>query len=49
LGNRYLLVEPVRRRSDEFKGYYVEPRRWHAAVRRSGRPSARGNGATFSR
>ncbi len=35
LGERYLLAEPVRRRNEEFKGYYVEPRRWHDAARRA--------------
>jgi hypothetical protein len=34
LGDRYLLAEPVRRRSDESAKFYVEPRRWIEVVRR---------------
>jgi hypothetical protein len=34
LGDRHLLAEPVRRRNEEFRGYYLEPRRWHDAARR---------------
>lgn len=33
LGDRYLLAEPVRRRSEDVGGYYVEPRRWRQVVR----------------
>lgn len=29
LGDRYLLAEPLPKRKDESKGYFVEPRRWH--------------------
>ena len=31
LGDRYLLAEPVRRRVDEHKAWFSEPRRWHPA------------------
>ena len=31
LGDRYLLAEPVQRRSDEHKPYFNEPRHWHPA------------------
>jgi hypothetical protein len=33
LGNRYLLAEPVAKRSEERKAYFVEQRRWHPATR----------------
>jgi hypothetical protein len=31
LGDRYLLADPLPRRRDERKGYFVEARRWHDA------------------
>jgi hypothetical protein len=34
LGDRYLLAEPVRRRNDEFKQYFVEPKNWLNSARR---------------
>ena len=40
LGDRYLLAEPVSRRSVEHKPFFVEPRRWHV-VQRSNGPSTR--------
>lgn len=33
LGDRYLLAEPVTRRSEDRKPYFVETRRWHPATR----------------
>ncbi|HEX6636069.1 MAG TPA: hypothetical protein VF033_00315 [Steroidobacteraceae bacterium] len=33
LGNRYLLAEPVTKRPDERKGFYIEARGWHPATR----------------
>lgn len=33
LGNRYLLAEPVARRTDDRKPFYGESRRWHPATR----------------
>lgn len=33
LGDRYLLAEPVTRRNEDRKPYFVEPRRWHPATR----------------
>ena len=40
LGDRYLLAEPVARRKDEHRSFYVEPRRWHeAASTRTNRPA----------
>jgi hypothetical protein len=33
LGNRYLLADPVPRRSDEPKPFFNEVPRWHDAVR----------------
>ncbi|HEY6126087.1 MAG TPA: hypothetical protein VIV63_15645 [Steroidobacteraceae bacterium] len=32
LGDRYLLAEPLRKRRDEPKDYFVQARRWHSAV-----------------
>jgi hypothetical protein len=29
MGDRYLLAAPLQRRSNEPKGYFIEPRRWH--------------------
>ena len=40
LGDRYLLAEPVSRRSSESKAYFVEPRNWHTVARAAG-PSGR--------
>lgn len=34
LGDRYLLAEPVRKRNDEFKQYFVEPKNWLNSARR---------------
>jgi hypothetical protein len=31
LGNRYLLADPMPRRRDERKEYFIETRRWHDA------------------
>lgn len=36
LGDRYLLAEPVPRRSEERKPFFVKPRRWHEALRSTG-------------
>ena len=36
LGDRYLLAEPVARRREEHKPFFVEPRRWHVAQRPAG-------------
>jgi hypothetical protein len=33
LGDRYLLAEPVRRRAEPSKAFFVEPRRWYPATR----------------
>lgn len=33
LGDRYLLAQPVNRRADERKPYFVETRSWHPAIR----------------
>lgn len=33
LGDRYLLAQPVNRRADDRKPYFVEPRSWHPASR----------------
>jgi hypothetical protein len=33
LGDRYLLAEPVTRRNEERKPYFVEARRWHPVTR----------------
>ena len=33
LGDRYLLAEPVIRRSNESRPFFNEPPRWHDAVR----------------
>jgi hypothetical protein len=33
LGDRYLLAEPVTRRVEERKPYFVETRQWHPATR----------------
>jgi hypothetical protein len=40
LGERYLLAEPVARRSVEQKPFFVEPRSWHE-VRAIGGPGRR--------
>jgi hypothetical protein len=40
LGDRYLLAEPVSRRSTEHKPFFIEPQRWHD-VRRSNGPANR--------
>jgi len=42
LGDRYLLAEPLPKRRDERKEYFVEARRWHD-VRNAKGPSARGH------
>lgn len=36
LGDRYLLAEPVSRRSPEYKPFFVEPHDWHGAGRSNG-------------
>jgi hypothetical protein len=36
LGDRYLLAEPVARRVQEYKPFFLEPRRWHTARRSNG-------------
>ena len=36
LGDRYLLAEPVPRRREEIKPFFVEPRSWHEAPRAAG-------------
>jgi hypothetical protein len=33
LGDRYVLAEPMSRRGDDRKPFFVEPRRWHDARR----------------
>jgi hypothetical protein len=33
LGNRYLLAEPVQRRAEPEKSFFVEQRRWYPATR----------------
>jgi len=33
LGDRYLLAEPVSRRSEKPKPFFVEPRSWHEVRR----------------
>lgn len=33
LGDRYLLAEPVARRVEERKPFFVETRHWHPATR----------------
>lgn len=33
LGDRYLLAEPVRRRSEPLKSWFTETRRWHPVTR----------------
>jgi hypothetical protein len=33
LGDRYLLAQPVNRRADDRKQYFVESRSWHPATR----------------
>ena len=33
LGDRYLLAEPVQKRPDAAKPFFVEPRRWYPATR----------------
>jgi hypothetical protein len=33
LGDRYLLAEPVQRRAEPSKAFFVEPRRWYPATR----------------
>jgi hypothetical protein len=37
LGDRYLLAEPVQRRKEPHKAYFVEPRSWHPPARPSTR------------
>jgi hypothetical protein len=49
LGDRYLLAEPVSRRSDERKPFFVEPRSWHDARVDSSRRPRRGPGQTSTR
>ena len=36
LGERYLLAEPVSRRREAPKPFFVEPPRWHEAPRSNG-------------
>jgi hypothetical protein len=36
LGDRYLLAEPVARRSVEYKPFFAEPKRWHDLQRANG-------------
>lgn len=33
LGDRYLLAEPVRKRTEPTKAFFVEPPRWYPATR----------------
>jgi len=33
LGDRYLLAEPVQRRAEPSRPFFVEPRRWYPATR----------------
>jgi len=40
LGDRYLLAEPVSRRNEKRKPFFVEPRSWHD-VRRPSSPGSR--------
>jgi hypothetical protein len=40
LGDRYLLADPLPRRRDERKGYFIESRRW-LEVRKATRGSRR--------
>jgi hypothetical protein len=41
LGDRYLLAEPVARRREEAKPFFVEPRRWHEEQRAPIGPAVR--------
>lgn len=41
LGDRYLLAEPVPRRREEIKPFFVEARSWHEVARRSASPGSR--------
>ena len=41
LGDRYLLAEPVSRRREPIKPFFVEPRSWHQAAQRSVTPGNR--------
>jgi len=36
MGDRYLLAEPVKKRAEEYRPYYLETKSWHEPQRAAG-------------